>query len=394
MTAANSMLAARPDRSYGGAVSNPAPAAAKAPGDRPGNPPAPYFVNLPVDFLLIGGASILTYLAMRSFHDGSRTALIASLGLWLSWVVNWPHFSATSYRLYASREHLSQYPVTAVLAPILVGAGVLASFAEPQLYAPYFVKLFLIWSPYHFSGQSIGISLLYARRGRHKVGAAERFTLAAFIYGTFLIGTLRAETNLSGYVYYGISYPGFGIPAWVVSAVELWTYGNGAVFAGLLIRDAIRTRRLPPLMYLLPGITQFVWFVLGGLRPGYAEFVPFFHSLQYLLIAWAMQLKEKSDREGIAGTRGYVARESLRWYALNVAGGAALFWALPRLAAAAGVSTTLAAAVLIAAVQIHHFFVDGVIWKLRTRSVVSPLLVNVPQMVRGAVAPQPARIAA
>jgi len=355
--------------------------------------PSPYFVNLPIDFLFIGGASIITYLLMWKFQKGDagglRTNTIINLGIYLSVVCNWPHFSATSFRLYGNKDHLRQYPVTGLIAPILVTAAVFGSFAAPTQIAPMFLKLFLIWSPYHFSGQSIGISLLYARRGGHKVDSLERFMLSGFIYGSFMVNSIRAEAFIEGYEYYGVHIAGFGVPEWTVTATEIWMYGCGAVLFFLLVARALRSGKLPPLMYLLPGITQYVWFVLGGYanHAGFAEFIPFFHSLQYLLIAWAMQMREKSEREKIVPTSGFVLSESVLWYAVNVIGGACLFYILPKAAIGAGISPDLANATIIAGVQIHHFFVDGVIWKLKSKSVVSPLLVNVPDMVRAAESP-------
>src|SRR6185369_17456669 len=106
-----------------------------------------------------GGTSLITYLALRFWTDGARTETYWTLAGWLVWVINWPHFSATSYRLYGTRSHVRQYPVTAMVTPILVAVGVFGSFASPLVIAPYFVKFFLIWSPYHFSGQTIGITL-------------------------------------------------------------------------------------------------------------------------------------------------------------------------------------------------------------------------------------------
>jgi hypothetical protein len=46
--------------------------------------------------------------------------------------------------------------------------------------------------------------------------------------------------------------------------------------------------------------------------------------------------------------------------------------------------TTLpfATGVVITGVQIHHFFVDGVIWKLKNKSVASPLMVNLADLLR------------
>ena len=47
---------------------------------------------------------------------------------------------------------------------------------------------------------------------------------------------------------------------------------------------------------------------------------------------------------------------------------------------------------VLSAVQIHHFLVDGVIWKLKSPKVSSPLLVNIDDMLRPA--PKPASTAA
>jgi len=114
-----------------------------------------------------------------------------------------------------------------------------------------------------------------------------------------------------------------------------------------------------------------------------------FHSLQYLLIAWSMQLKEKMDENGIAPSSAFVIGESGRWFVINVAGGAILFYVLPQLAAWGGMPIQFATPVILSAVQIHHFFVDGVIWKLKNPKVSSPLLVNIGDLLTPS--PQPAR---
>ena len=110
--------------------------------------------------------------------------------------------------------------------------------------------------------------------------------------------------------------------------------------------------------------------------PAYSALIPFFHSLQYLLIAWAMQLRERREVGALAPDGRGVLSETGRWWILNVVGGALLFWALPEATRALGVPRAAAGPVLFAAVQIHHFFVDGVIWKLRNPKVSAPLLVD------------------
>jgi hypothetical protein len=355
-------------------------------------PPSPppsrlYFINAPVDFLLIGAASILTYLLLYGLQwygvlpSDSRPRQVTQIALVLTWLCNWPHFSASSYRLYHSRDNLLQYPVTALVIPWVVLAGAIASFASPTLIAPYFVKLFRIWSPYHFSGQSLGISLIYARRCGWKVSPWERFFLSGFIYSTFLAGTIRAEVATTLPDFYGIPDHGMGLPYWMVKVADAWMYVAGGVFVVLAALWCFRNRRPLPPIVILPAVTQYVWFVQAYTSPAFAEFVPFFHSLQYLVIAWSVQLKEKMDLQQLKPSWHYVAGESMRWGALNFLGGAGLFYLLPKLVSYAGFPLEFATGVILCGVQIHHFFVDGVIWKLKKKSVASPLMVNIEDLV-------------
>ena len=46
--------------------------------------PSRYFINLPVDFLLIGGGSAILFLVLPFFQDGTRTAQVVELGLFLT----------------------------------------------------------------------------------------------------------------------------------------------------------------------------------------------------------------------------------------------------------------------------------------------------------------------
>jgi hypothetical protein len=361
---------------------------AQVPKDKsaPRPPTSLYFVNAPVDFLLIGGASIVTFILLRQFHSPQRTEDIWTAGTILLWVGNWPHFSATSYRLYHTRGNIMQYPVTALVIPWLIVAAVAGSLWSPTVIAPYFIKLLLIWSPYHFSGQTLGITLLYARRSGFKIGKWERLALSTFIYGTFITQTARFETNVAGSDFYGIRYPGMGLPEWTVTVATTAMWIGGAAFLFFAARWCLNNRRWLPPIVLLPAATQYVWFVHSAGIESYQEFVPFFHSVQYMLIAWSVQLKEKMDVRHIRPGLGYVLSESARWGILNFIGGACLFFMLPRLLAETGVQLAFATGVVFAAIQIHHFFVDGVIWKLKNKTVSSPLMVNLADLV----SPRPA----
>ena len=339
-----------------------------------------YFVNRWVDWLAIGGLSILAWVCLRSFHSGTRSELVIALGMQLSWFVNWPHFSATLYRLYQSREHVAQYPKTARLLPPLILVGVALGFVLPDTFAPLWVKVFLIWSPYHFSGQSFGISMLYARRAGWTVTPALRQSLRVFIYCTFLLGVLRAEEYLGSSSWYDIEVVYFGLPSWVADLSGLLLYGSLASTLLLIAHGGLRGGGWPPAIFLLPATAQYLWFVPGASWLSFSEFVPLFHSLQYLLIAWSLQLTQRHlQGSGRGGT--FVFRESLRWGGVNFVGGALLFFGAPQLASAlTGASLFFSTGVVIAGVQLHHFVVDGVIWRLRRETVRSPLMGSIGEL--------------
>ncbi|MCW8132166.1 MAG: hypothetical protein KIS92_17600 [Planctomycetota bacterium] len=355
------------------------------------------FIHPVVDFLLAGGASIVVFVLLRNFHSGVRSEAVYTLSAQLMWVCNWPHFAATSFRLYHSKENIRQYPLTALVIPWVVTAGVLGAMASPLHFAPFFVMIYLLWSPYHFSGQTVGVAMIYARRSGFKVGPVERFFLSSFVFGTFICTTIHGHTSTLGSDYFGIRGPGLGLPLWLWRFSEFWVYIAGFMFLVLMLHGCLRNRRFPPLMMLLPPVAQFIWFmpVAGANWPSFAEFVPFFHSLQYMLIAWSMQLKEKMDMEGIEPSPWYVLGESARWGLINFVVGALLFFGIPHgLSQAFGIPIMLSMGVFTAGVQIHHFFVDGVIWKLKSTRVSSPLMMNVEDLIHGREEPAPALAAA
>ena len=346
-----------------------------------------YFVSPWIDATFVGGLSIVFWivLAVAFPHTGPTPAWAITSSTALLWVCNWPHFSATSYRLYSNRENIRQYPFTAWLAPVLVAGGVVGSFLSPSVVAPYFVKVFAIWSPYHFSGQTVGVTLIYSRRCGLKYDQTLRLALSALVYSTFLKGVVYSEIGTAGGSYYGVAYPGLGLPSWTQYVVNT-ILGFSIVAFLYLLWEAVRAQKVQfNWMVLIPPTAQFFWFVLGFKIIAFREFVPFFHCLQYLLVAWAMQLVESGERTP-ALKQGFFVKESVRWGVLNVVGGAALFWMLPRICAySSGATLAFSLAILTSAAQIHHFFVDGVIWKLRRATTAQPLMANIPDYVHSAL---------
>jgi hypothetical protein len=324
---------------------------------------------------MIGGVSIIAFLLLRLLSDGETTPAVLQAVVVTSVFVNYPHFSATLYRLYQSPDNLRQFPVTSLGLPLLLVAAVAASLWQPGLLAPYLVMLYLVWSPYHYSGQTIGITMLYARRSGFEVGRWQRVALSAFVYSTFIVNFVHPR-NDEPITRYGVTIPVVHFPAWFDAVmIAVMCVGAAAFIWFVLVWCRSHRKILPPIV-LVPAVAQFVWFLPGKQTAMFFEFVPLFHSLQYLYIAWAMQIGLRLGQSAGATAPRSILRESSRWALRNYIGGMLLFIALPWLLFWVDVPMITAAGIVIAAVNIQHFFVDGVIWKLRNTTATSPLMMN------------------
>ena len=338
-----------------------------------------YFVNWWVDTLIIGGLSIVVWVGLLAFYHPADTRAFFWFALVLSLVVNFPHFSATVYRLYQSPDNIRQFPVTACGLPLIMFGAVGASFWQPNVIAPYFLMLFLLWSPYHYSGQTIGLTMVYARRAGFSMGRRERMALSAFVFSAFVCGVIRFQHGGST-EFYGMSVPTLPLPDWMDAAAQAVMWTGAVVFAGFAIVWCIGQRRLVPPIILLPAVTHFVWFVPGASLRSFWVVIPFFHSLQYLLIALVMQLKVRIDVPGGEHSWRRVGAEARRWGSRNILGGMLLFIGLPAAFVWLPLPLMTTAGILAAAVNIHHFFVDGVIWKLRDAATSSALMMNITEL--------------
>lgn len=337
-----------------------------------------YFYNFGFDFFFLSGISVLLWAIVFFFTQGGQLDLLYQLAGVMSWFINWPHFAATSYRLYHRKEFFMQFPMTSFFIPVMVVTATVFSLMNPDSFALIWVKFYLIWSPYHYSGQTLGLSLLYGRRGGITISPIQRFFLAAFIYGTFIYTTAASEAGEGMGQYFGVNFPRFGLPMGFVDGVKAWLIISGIGFIVSFYPHLRRWKVFPSLILILP-LTQAFWFLLAPKWPGFQAFVPALHSLQYLFIAWMLQLSERHESTLVTGTRFRIEVETLRWYVINIFLGIILFKIIPESSENLGLKPLFAFGVIHASVQIHHFFVDGVVWKLKDSKISSPLMVNIEQ---------------
>lgn len=334
---------------------------------------APWLVSPTVDLLVGCGAWTLPLLALALLlgEDGLANALIVLNVLLL--FCNWPHYAATWHRAHAAGIATPRQREAAKLLAAGFAVVVLFLLLNPR-FLPWAFTAYLLWSPWHYSGQNFGIAQLLLRRAGLPADPWTRRLLLGGFVASYLgwlvpVQALPPEQPLL----LSLSLP--AASAAQATAVLLALAAGAFGAAAWRVRRAAGWRGATPVLTMIS--TQALWFGLPGLQllrgtpleatalALYATALfAFMHCAQYLWIT------------GWAARRGAGAGFSLPrwWLGLSVLG-VVLFLALPW-GLSAGIGYDLATALLImqAAVNLHHFALDGVVWKLRDPAVSSLLV--------------------
>jgi hypothetical protein len=297
------------------------------------------------------------------------------LTMFLVVLVSMPHYGATLLRVYQSGEDGKVYARfstwTAVALSLLFLWGVRDAWVGSILFTLYFT-----WSPWHYTSQNYGVTLMFlGRRGiildpHTKLLLRASFVLS-FVITFFFIHGHSTFTPFRGAQVQFLSLNFLAVPSDVVIFVCLLGYAAASFFAvAAIVRKG--ARQLGPALMLMA--TQALWFVVpaviknwfpygGGaiFAPGYENYaftwVALGHAAQYLWIT-AYFAKASGRATSVAP-----------FYFKTLMAGSAI-WAVPLLLFAPGLLGKLPydwglASVTAAAINLHHFIVDGAVWKLR-----------------------------
>jgi tetratricopeptide (TPR) repeat protein len=293
----------------------------------------------------------------------------------LALLLNCPHFMATIYRAYHSYDQFAKYRFYTVYVTLLfLGAGLAAHFWYPLL--PWVFTLFICWSPWHYSSQNYGLLMMFSGRAGVSPSQSERQALQLAFVASYLMLLFNFHTGASADpLVLSLGLPAkFTIP--VQGALALFFLGA----AGLALTSMARSsswKAILPCVILVT--TQILWFLLpvamelwsGSPVPQirYSSGVlAVLHSAQYLWFTSYYQSKE-------ARAAGKNSWTLAGYFLILVAGGIALFIPGPWLASRF-FHQDFAVSLLIftAVVNLHHFALEGAVWKLRDPRIASLLL--------------------
>jgi len=336
---------------------------------------APWLYGPWLDLMVGCGAWSAPLLLFSYFWLASSARLWAVAFYALALVFNYPHYMATLYRAYHRAEDFQKYRIFTVYITALVMLTLLLSHVWFRA-LPWIFTIYLTWSPWHYSGQNYGLFTMFARRAGAELRTSERRSLYGAFVVSYLILFLGFHTGRSN----DPLFVSLGIPPLISKWEQI---GLGLLFiilAAFGLRGPWRAagwRKLAPALTLFS--TQILWFLVPaaaslvrGLEIPQSRYssgvLAVMHSAQYLWITSYYARRENSGGHG----RGW---RPLAYFAVLVAGGIALFVPGPWLASRVFHHDFTSSFLLFTAlVNIHHFILDGAIWKLRDGRIAALLL--------------------
>jgi len=326
--------------------------------------------------LLVGcGAWSAPLLAIATWLTPSHTHAWAVAFYGLAIVFNYPHFMATIYRAYHTRGSFERYKILTLHVTVLVALTGVLLHASPRL-LPWVFTLYICWSPWHYTGQNYGLLMMFVRRGCAPTAPEERRWIRAAFIASYLMLLASFETGGSS----DSLVLSLGLPAKYTLWARLVLGAAFAIFVALGFRRLIARRGWEAMTApLMLALTQFLWFVVPTLLElNAAHKIPqtqyssgvlaVLHSAQYLWVTSYYQRRE-------ARAAGQSTWRMTGYFLTLMAGGIALFIPGPWLVSyLLHFDFTTSLLIFTALVNIHHFILDGAIWKLRDSRVASLLI--------------------
>jgi hypothetical protein len=359
--------------------------------------------------MLVGGATLilfpLAWLLRQGLGLDSSELAIGFLAFYGAYVINDPHFSVTYVLFYKdarrrafgtefSVRHRVRYVIAGLVVPasLVVWATVaLASHSAETL--GWMIQLMFLLVGWHYVKQGFGVLMVLSARRGARFSPTERTVVLAHCFAGWAYAWANPAMVSGEFEEKGVVYTSIAHPRWLeltaAAVLALSTVALIAVLGAKWRRDR-RMFPIAPLSGLL--ITVWSWTIYSSIDPLVRYVIPALHSIQYLYFVWLMKRNEARAGEG-PPSFGRPVSVRLGVLALSALGlGWVLFHGAPEFldtalvprcktctAPTSALGETPYFAAIFVVVNIHHYFMDHVIWRRDnpdTRYLREPAVVN------------------
>jgi len=351
---------------------------------------AGYLFHPAIDFLLAGGASLIVALpVVLLIRD--KDAVHASaiwLGLVLSNVLNFPHFANSYQLLYtgigkrifgpdSTQKVRLRYLWAGFIAPVLIGAFMFAAYyvGDARMLG-YSANAMAFTTGWHYVKQGYGVIAVLSAIRRIYYSEIEKRLLLLNGYVVWVYSWLALNKTLHEETLYGVKYFTFDMPSPILTlGAVAATVTTAAVVVAFVVRIVVRRQSVSWNGVVGYVCALYLWLLAFNYDLIFAVFIPAFHSLQYLLFTWRYQLNKVSSEAG-ATPETPPARRSrpasmqfAKFVGWSIVLGWVGFMGLPLLFHAslspdpALWGPSVFVFIFVMWINIHHYFIDNVIWR-------------------------------
>jgi hypothetical protein len=333
-----------------------------------------------IDLMMAGGLSIIVAVALALVQDKSRALPTTTLvALVLSHVINFPHFAHSYQLLYTGigrrifgpatpRKVRLKYIWAGFVAPSLLAGFLIGAYLLGDVQTlGYSVNAMLFFVGWHYVKQGYGVLMVLSAIKRIYYTDAEKKLLLLNGYVVWISSWLALNEAFREEMFFGVKYLTFGVPHWLLVS-GLAAAGATTLSICLAVGHRVLVRQQPIAWSGVVGYgcALYLW-LFAYIDPIYAVLAPMFHSLQYLSFVWRYQLN-KLHAEPSPTFQSPWAR-----FAAFVCFGILLGWlgfiAIPHVLQVSLRPDTnrwgpsLFAFMFAIWINIHHYFIDNVIWR-------------------------------
>ncbi|MGE5731966.1 MAG: hypothetical protein ACM37U_08500, partial [Gemmatimonas sp.] len=260
---------------------------------------APSILNPVVDFLCVGGLSLIVFVPLLLSGRSDLVLVGAGAQAWLAATINMPHFMASYRLIYRSRDMILRHKWASIYVPaILVIYSALALW-EAQRSPALVIVLVSVSSAYlawHYTGQVWGMMASYAYLGGARFESSERLLIRTGL-------RILLAWQVTWFLYTQLRDPSMVRPIYVlISAGTVVAFVLGAI--GIL-KMRLRTGKLPPARALVAWLAIFSWYAVMARDPKALFWIQIAHALQYL--AFPIRVEMNRTAQEPAGSSHRVA---------------------------------------------------------------------------------------
>ena len=355
---------------------------------------AGYLFHPITDFLLAGGGSVLV--AGLVFWLIRDKAAVHPTALWIGFVlsilINYPHFAHSYQLLYSgigSRIFGSGTPTKVRLkyiwagfvAPSLIGAFLIGTYASGNArLLGYAANAFWFTTGWHYVKQGYGVITVLSAIRRIYFSNVEKKLLLINGYSVWIYSWMALNVQLHEKTFYGVKYFTLSLPPSLLTIGYFAALLTTAALVGSLIFRVL-VRKQPVSWNGVIGYVSslYLWVIAFNADPIFTIFVPAFHSLQYLLFVWRYQWNKASAEASTHGTASSIGLTGVdttgpgvrlaNFVCIGLVLGIVGFGALPaffQLSLAPDATLwgpTVFAFIFVVWINLHHYFIDNVIWR-------------------------------